>query len=100
MEEQHFNCTCPNGYHGNKCQSQTTFSLYGDSYIKIPSNRLVIFVHLIIRYFLLSWVFRCVNSIVFYSIHTIFVIGPGNVILAKTDMSYRCDSELRLEMVY
>ena len=41
VEEQHFNCTCPNGYHGNQCQSQTTFSLYGDSYIKIPSNRLV-----------------------------------------------------------
>ena len=67
MEEQHFNCTCPNGYHGNKCQSQTTFSLYGDSYIKIPSNRLVIFVRLIIRYFLLSWVFRCVSSIFLFN---------------------------------
>ena len=37
--DHYFNCTCPNGYHGNQCQTVTTFSLYGDSYVKIPSNR-------------------------------------------------------------
>ena len=33
------NCTCTEGYDGNRCQSQTTFSMKGNSYIKIPSNR-------------------------------------------------------------
>ena len=42
VDEQFYNCTCPNGYHGKQCQTVTTFSLYGDSYVKIPSKRYII----------------------------------------------------------
>ncbi|XP_071747876.1 protein crumbs isoform X2 [Lepeophtheirus salmonis] len=33
------NCTCTAGFDGLRCQSRTTFSFQGDSYIKVPSNR-------------------------------------------------------------
>jgi hypothetical protein len=33
-------------------------------------------------------------------IHTSKSLQTGNVILVKMDMNYKCDSELRLEMVY
>lgn len=32
-------CSCTAGYDGQRCQSRTTFSLSGNSYIKVPSNR-------------------------------------------------------------
>ena len=35
--EQKFNCSCTNGFEGDLCQTRTTISLSGDSYIKIPS---------------------------------------------------------------
>ena len=33
------NCTCTDGYHGERCQSRTTVSLFGNSYIRVPSSR-------------------------------------------------------------
>ena len=33
------NCTCTAGFDGLRCQSRTTFSLSGLSYIKVPSDR-------------------------------------------------------------
>ena len=39
-EDDHkFNCTCTSGFDGQLCQHRTTFSLSGNSYIKVPSNR-------------------------------------------------------------
>jgi protein crumbs len=35
------NCTCLSGFEGLRCQSRTTFSFNGKSYIKVPSNRQV-----------------------------------------------------------
>ena len=36
------NCSCVSGFDGLRCQSRTTFSLKGNSYIKVPSHRSVI----------------------------------------------------------
>ena len=33
------NCSCVSGFDGLRCQSRTTFSLNGNSYIKVPSHR-------------------------------------------------------------
>ncbi|TRY63548.1 hypothetical protein TCAL_08301 [Tigriopus californicus] len=33
------NCSCPSGFDGLRCQSRTTFSLNGKSFIKVPSDR-------------------------------------------------------------
>ena len=34
-----YNCSCTEGFDGQRCQSRTTFSMKGNSYIKVPSNR-------------------------------------------------------------
>ncbi len=33
------NCSCTSGFDGLRCQSRTTFSLNGQAYIKVPSDR-------------------------------------------------------------
>ncbi|XP_015599265.1 protein crumbs isoform X2 [Cephus cinctus] len=37
--EHKFNCTCPNGYHGEICDYVTTMSLSGSSYIMVNTSR-------------------------------------------------------------
>ena len=38
-DDHRFNCTCVSGFDGQLCQHRTTFSLSGNSYIKVSSNR-------------------------------------------------------------
>lgn len=39
-EDQHkFNCSCPNGYHGETCEKVTTMSMSGSSYIVVNTTR-------------------------------------------------------------
>ena len=38
-DDHRYNCTCLPGFDGQFCQHRTTFSLSGDSYIKVPSTR-------------------------------------------------------------
>ncbi|KAK0172673.1 hypothetical protein PV328_005963 [Microctonus aethiopoides] len=37
--EHKFNCTCPNGFHGNICDNITTMSLSGSSYVMVNTSR-------------------------------------------------------------
>lgn len=37
--EHMFNCTCPNGFHGETCDNVTTMSLRGNSYVKVNTTR-------------------------------------------------------------
>lgn len=39
-DDHRANCSCTSGFDGERCQSRTTFSLNGKSYIKVPSDRL------------------------------------------------------------
>ena len=38
-DDHRFKCTCGSGFDGQLCQHRTTFSLSGNSYIKVYSNR-------------------------------------------------------------